>query len=57
MNKQKKYLESKKNLTQENIKLKIDYEVMRRQLISIRNTLNEILGDTSIIEEEEEKNE
>jgi len=49
MNKNKKFNDSKKKMTEENIKLRIDGEVMRRQLISVRNTINEILGDKAVI--------
>jgi hypothetical protein len=40
----KKYQTNLKNLREENIKLRIENEVIRKQLISIRNILNEILG-------------
>ena len=41
----KKYLNNLKNLKEENSQLRINSEVMRRQLISVRNIINEILGD------------
>ena len=41
----KKYQESKKSLLKENTELWIENEVIKRQLISIRNMINNILGD------------
>src|ERR1043165_6977869 len=41
----RKHLNNIKNLREENITLRIDNEVMRRQLSSIRNQISDILGD------------
>ena len=43
----KRYRESKKSLNEENIKLRIENEVIKRQLVSIRDMINNILGETT----------
>lgn len=46
----KKYLNNLKNLKEENTQLRMNNEVMRRQLVSVRNIINEILGDNKGID-------
>ena len=43
-NRNKKYTDSKRNLSQENINLTIENQVIKRQLVAIRDMLNNILG-------------
>lgn len=44
INKNKKYTDSKKNLSEENIDLKIENEVLKKQLLSIRDMINRMIG-------------
>lgn len=50
MNRQRKYLESKKDLEKEIIELLIKNQVIKKQLSSIRNMLNDILGTDEKVE-------
>src|SRR5256885_1694818 len=49
----KRYQVSKKKLTEENIELRIENEVIKRQLFSIRNMINEILSNDPTSEKEQ----
>jgi hypothetical protein len=49
----KRYQISKKKIQQENIELRIENEVIKRQLFSIRNMMNEILSDDPTSEKEQ----
>lgn len=49
----KRYQESKKKIKQENIELRIENEVIKRQLIAIRNMINEILSNDPTSEKEQ----
>ena len=44
INKNKKYTDSKRNLSEENIDLKIENEVLKKQLLSIRDMINRMIG-------------
>ena len=45
MNKSKRFIESKKKMNEENIRLRIENEVLKKQLKIIRNNLNELIGE------------
>ena len=49
----KRYQESKKKIQQENIELRIENEVIKRQLLAIRNMISEILSNEPTSEKEQ----
>ena len=51
----KRYSESKKNLRQQITDLTIENQVIKKQLIAIRNMLNDIIGKTESATEKEIK--